>query len=77
MSQGSLMDSALASFLDLLLSVEHGFSWGPAELRAAFQWATTLQQLQEHASSASAVRQRLPVGPHACCRHCRRRRAPF
>jgi hypothetical protein len=60
------IDSTLASFLDLLaLLDEPTFRWGPAELRAAFQWGSTLQQLLGDANAAAIVRLRLQVGPPA------------
>ena len=56
------VDSALAAFLDLLLLAdEPGFRWSPVELRAAFQWAATLQQLLQHATAAALVQERLQV----------------
>ena len=57
------VDSALAAFRDLLLLIdEPGFHWSPAELRAAFQWAATLQQLLHNAGAAALVQERLQVG---------------
>jgi hypothetical protein len=57
------VDSALAAFLDLLLLIdEPGFRWSPPELRAAFQWATTLQQLLQNPGAAALVQERLQVG---------------
>ncbi|KAL4856900.1 hypothetical protein ACK3TF_002942 [Chlorella vulgaris] len=59
------IDSTLASFLDLLaLLDEPTFRWGPAELRAAFQWGSTLQQLLGDANAAAIVRLRLQDVKH-------------
>lgn len=58
----SSLDSTLAAYLELLAAAEQpGFSWGPAELRVAFQWADTLQQLVDRPESSAAIRARLQV----------------
>lgn len=56
------LDSTLAIYLDLLALIDEPlFRWGPAELRAAFQWGHNLQQLSATACAAAVVRQRLQV----------------
>ena len=78
----TMITAALQAFLDLLLCAdEPGFHWGPPELRAAFQWADTLQQLVDDAGAVAAVQAQLqvrwlvppamaggqPPPPEACC----------
>lgn len=58
------LDSALAAYLELLAAAtQPDFDWGPAELRAAFQWADTMQQLVDSADGSAAVQTRLQVRP--------------
>jgi hypothetical protein len=61
------VESAVSCFIDLIAVVEEpAFFWGPAELRAAFQWSRTMQELLESGAAGNLVRQQLQVRCTLC-----------